>query len=91
MKQTLIPGLSALAILALNLPFGFWRAGLRRFSPAWFVAIHAPVALAIGLRWIAGIPFGLPTLPLYVATFVAGQFLGGRLRRRRDGAPCAGV
>ncbi len=73
---------AALAILALNLPFGYWRGGLPRLSPRWFVAIHAPVPLALGLRWIAGIPFRLVTLPLFVVAFFAGQFLGGRLRPR---------
>jgi hypothetical protein len=74
--------LAALAIFALNLPFGYWRGGLRKLSPAWFVAIHAPVPLAIALRWAMGLPFRLATLPLFVAAFFTGQFLGARLRRR---------
>ena len=41
----------AAAVLLINLPFGFWRAGVRKFSPAWFVAVHAPVPLAVGLRF----------------------------------------
>lgn len=73
---------AALAIFALNLPFGYWRGGLRKLSPAWFVAIHAPVPLAIGLRWALGLPFRLATLPLFVAAFFTGQLLGARLRRR---------
>jgi hypothetical protein len=74
-------GLVALGILAINLPFGFWRGGLRKLSPRWFVAVHAPVPLAIALRWYAGLPFRVATLPLFVAAFFGGQFLGGRLRR----------
>jgi hypothetical protein len=77
--------LVAAAIFAINLPFGFWRAGLRKLSPAWFVAIHAPVPLAIGLRWAAGVPFRWVTLPLFVAAFFGGQFAGARLRRKRSG------
>jgi hypothetical protein len=73
-------GLVALGILAVNLPFGFWRAGLRKLSPRWFVAVHAPVPLAIALRWYTGLPFRLATLPLFVVAFFGGQFLGGRLR-----------
>jgi hypothetical protein len=80
-------GLVAVAILVVNLPFGFWRAGLRKFSPAWFVAVHAPVPLAIGLRWLAGIPFRLVALPLFVAAFFGGQMLGGRLRRHYQVPP----
>mgnify|MGYP003399023829 CR=1 FL=1 len=56
----------ALAIAAtflVNLPFGWWRAGLRKLSPAWFVAIHAPVPIVIGLRWALGLPFRWALLP----------------------------
>lgn len=72
------------ALVALvNIPFGFWRAGVRKFSPAWFVAVHAPVPIAIGLRFASGLGFRWVTLPLFVAAFFGGQWLGGRLRRRR--------
>jgi hypothetical protein len=75
--------LAALAILALNVPFGYWRAGLRKLSPLWFVAIHAPIPLAVGLRVALDVPFRLATLPLFVAAFVGGQWLGGWMRSRR--------
>jgi hypothetical protein len=75
--------LVALLILLLNLPFGFWRAGVRKFSPAWFVSVHAPVPLAIGLRLSSGLGWRPATLPLFVGAFFAGQFLGGWLRRAR--------
>ncbi len=70
----------AAAIVVLNLPFGFWRAGVRKFSWQWFVAVHVPVPLAIGLRLASGLGWHLATLPLFVAAFFGGQFLGGRLR-----------
>jgi hypothetical protein len=76
----------AALILIVNLPFGWWRAGLRKFSLPWFVAIHAPVPLAIGLRYLSGLGFRWDTLPLYVAAYFGGQYLGGRLARRRAGA-----
>jgi hypothetical protein len=81
--------LQAIAFVAvftflLNLPFGWWRAGLRKFSPAWFVAIHAPVPLIVGLRFALGLPFRWITLPLFVAAYFGGQFTGARLRLRRD-------
>lgn len=71
----------ALAIVVLNLPFGFWRAGVRKFSWQWFVAVHAPVPLAIGLRLASSLGWHLATLPLFVAAFFGGQYLGGRLRK----------
>jgi hypothetical protein len=73
----------AILILALNLPFGYWRAGVRKFSPQWFLAVHVPVPLAIGLRFAVGLGFRLATLPLFVAAFFGGQFLGARIRRHR--------
>ena len=75
----------ATAILLLNLPFGWWRAGTRKLSLPWFLAVHTPVPLAIGLRLAAGLGFHLATLPLFVAAFFGGQFAGGRLRRWRAG------
>ena len=75
------------AILLVNVPFGFWRAGVRKFSFAWFVAVHAPVPIAIGLRFAVGLGFRLATLPIFIAAYFAGQMLGGRLRRRPIPAP----
>jgi len=69
-------------IFLVNLPFGYWRAGVRKLSAPWFVAVHAPVIVAIALRLSAGIPFRLVTLPLFVVAFFAGQFTGGRVRAR---------
>jgi hypothetical protein len=74
-------------ILAVNLPFGFWRAGTRRFSLAWFVAVHGPVPIAVALRWASGLGFELVTLPLFVAAYFTGQLAGGRLRRSPPSTP----
>jgi hypothetical protein len=65
----------------INLPFGWWRAGVRRRSAPWFLAIHIPVLLSIGLRLSLGVGFHLATLPLYVAAFALGQWVGGRVLR----------
>jgi hypothetical protein len=73
-------GVSVAGVLVLNVPFGFWRAGTKRFTLPWFLAIHVPVPLAVGLRLSAGVGWRLGTLPLFVGAFVVGQFLGGRLR-----------
>lgn len=81
-------GLVALGVLLINLPFGFWRAGLRRFGPAWFVAVHAPVPLVIGLRLLSGVRWHPASLIMLATAFFTGQFCGGRLRawrsRRRE-------
>jgi hypothetical protein len=68
-------------IALVNLPFGYWRAGVRKFSPAWFVAVHAPVPIAVGLRFAVGLGFRLATLPIFIAAYFAGQLFGARFRR----------
>jgi len=76
--------LAAILVLVflLNLPFGYWRAGLKKLSPAWFVAIHAPVPFVLLLRWAFALPFRWATLPLFVAAYFAGQAAGARLSAR---------
>lgn len=91
MRQYLFPMLTlwvvALAVLAINLPFGFWRAGVQKFTLPWIVAVHAPVPLVVGLRFAAGLGFRLVTFPVLVGAFFAGQMMGGQLRRRWNSRP----
>jgi hypothetical protein len=70
-------------VLVMNLPFGFWRAGARRFTRSWFVAVHAPVPFVILLRVVSGLGWHLVSFPVLIGAFFTGQFLGGALRRRR--------
>ncbi len=74
------PWAVATLVLLANLPFGYWRARCRKFSFAWFAAIHVPVLLAIALRLWLGIAFCFSTLPLFMLAFIGGQFLGGLIR-----------
>lgn len=71
----------AAAVLALNLPFGFWRAGVTRFSRPWFLAVHIPVPFVIALRVASGLGWRLSTFPVMVGAFFAGQLAGGAVRR----------
>jgi hypothetical protein len=73
--------LAAAAVIALNLPFGFWRAGVGKFSARWILAVHAPVPLVVAIRLLSGLGWHLITFPILMGAFFAGQFLGGRLRR----------
>ena len=70
----------ACATLVLNLPFGFWRAGVRKYSLAWFLAVHAPVPLVVAMRMAAGLGWRLSTFPVLVGAFFGGQLIGGRMR-----------
>ena len=73
-------GAVALAVLIVNLPFGYWRVGLRKFSLPWFLAVHAPVPLVLGIRVLAGVGWHLATVPVLAGAFLSGQLLGGKLR-----------
>ena len=73
--------LIALAVLALNIPFGFWRAGLKKLSLPWFLAIHLPVPIVIALRILSGLGYRFITFPVLIGAFFIGQILGGKLRR----------
>jgi len=74
-ETTAILATAAFACL-LNLPLGRWRARCRRYSFAWFVAIHASIPVIVGLRIGFGIPWGWA--PLFVGAAVVGQLSGGR-------------
>lgn len=78
--------LLALALVcAANLPFGYWRAGLAKLSPAWFVAVHAPVPLVFLIRELFDLEWRFATLPLFLVAYFLGQFAGGRIRLRYAG------
>ncbi|MEZ4388937.1 MAG: hypothetical protein R3D98_15435 [Candidatus Krumholzibacteriia bacterium] len=70
-------------VVLINLPFGYWRAGLVPKSPRWFVAIHAPVPLVVATRLLLGVGLAWRTFPVLVASFFLGQWLGGRARQAR--------
>ena len=67
----------AAIVFASNLPFGYWRTHVDRYSKQWFLAIHLPVPLVIALRLLAGLGWQLSTFPIMIGSFFAGQFFGG--------------
>lgn len=71
------------AIVLINLPFGYWREGVRKFSAAWFVAVHAAVPMIVLLRMALDIEWRLVNLPFMVVAYFGGQTIGARMRRRR--------
>lgn len=72
--------LVALAVFVLNLPFGYWRAGTRKFSWQWALAIHLPVPFVILLRVYSGLGWQLLSFPVLIFAFFLGQFAGARVR-----------
>jgi len=71
-------GVLLAAALVTNVPLGMWRSRLRRFSPAWFVAIHASIPLLLGMRFIFGLSNWV--IPPEIILAFAGQFVGARLQ-----------
>jgi F0F1-type ATP synthase membrane subunit a len=71
----------ALAVLVLNIPFGFWRHGTGRFTLPWFLAVHLPVPIVVTLRILSTLGWRFTTFPVLVASFFLGQFLGGKLHQ----------
>jgi hypothetical protein len=67
-------------VILLNLPLGYLRAGVRKFSVRWFVAVHAAIPLIALLRYLMAVGWRFGTLPLFVGAYAAGQFLGGEYR-----------
>jgi hypothetical protein len=72
-------GVVGATALLLNLPLGYLRAGVDKYTPAWFVYIHLSIPLIIWLR--RSLLLGWHFVPLFILAALAGQFIGGRLRR----------
>jgi hypothetical protein len=79
-------GLLFVTALATNALLGIWRSGLRRFSVAWFVAIHASIPLLVAIRLLLIRPSWV--IPPEIGLAFVGQFVGARVpsfRRQRLG------
>jgi len=74
----------AFIVFILNIPFGYWRANVEKFSLPWFLSVHAPVPLVIALRVFSGLGWQFITFPIMVGAFFGGQFAGGKLHRLRS-------
>ena len=69
-------------VFAMNLPFGFWRSRVRKFSWQWILAIHLPVPIIVALRIYSGLGFHLISFPVLIGAFCLGQYAGGKLGTR---------
>jgi hypothetical protein len=70
----------ALVVFLLNLPFGYWRAGTRKFSWQWILSIHLPVPIVVALRIMSGLGWQPISFPVLIGAFFLGQFVGGKMR-----------
>lgn len=64
----------------LNVPFGWLREGVRKFSKQWFLYVHLPIPFIAALRIGLGIAWKF--VPLLIAIAVFGQSFGALIRRR---------
>lgn len=71
----------ALVAAAANIPFGAWREHFDKFSPGWFVAVHATIPFIALLR--KGVVMPRWAILLTITGALAGQTIGSRLERRR--------
>lgn len=72
------------AVLLINIPFGYWRGSVRKFSLQWFLAVHIPVPFIIVLRINGEIGFALYTYIFLVSAFFTGQQIGAYSYKNRS-------
>ena len=72
-----------LFIFILNIPFGTWRAKVKKFSKQWFFAVHIPVPIIIATRLFMNIPLSLKTFPFFVLFYFTGQYVGSLFVRNK--------
>ncbi|OGU63814.1 MAG: hypothetical protein A2W30_07575 [Ignavibacteria bacterium RBG_16_36_9] len=75
--------LLTLFVFVINIPFGYWRANVRRFSLQFLLAIHLPILLIIAFRILSGSGFELVTFFFTVPAFFLGQLLGSKIYSSR--------
>jgi hypothetical protein len=66
----------SLLVFILNIPFGYWRINVRKFSLHWVLAIHIPVIIVIALRFLTPIGFAWYTYFFMIGSFFMGQKTG---------------
>jgi hypothetical protein len=67
---------AALLVILFNIPFGYWRANVKKFSLQWVLAVHIPVPFVITLRLLGNIGFQFYTYPILVTAFFLGHLFG---------------
>lgn len=82
--------LAVMAISAsLNVPFGALREHCRKFSPEWFLMVHATIPLIAMFRKSVIMP--KYAILFTVAAAVGGQMIGSRLERHRVKGASIGI
>lgn len=82
MNITLI--IVGIATFILNIPFGYWRSNVRKFSPYWFLAVHLPIPFVVVMRIFSGLGFKFITYPVILGAYFLGQFVGAKINRKDE-------
>jgi len=85
--------LIASIVYLLNIPFGYWRENVKKFSLQWALSIHLPIPFIVLLRIYGGIVFKFITYPVLVGAFIMGQFTGALIykwRLKKENLPLSG-
>jgi len=69
----------ALLVFVLNIPFGYWRSNVKKFSLQWILAIHLPVPIVVMMRESFQLGYHWTTYPMMVFAFFGGQFAGKQI------------
>lgn len=77
MPKPLIALVVSSITIVLNVPMGYWRNAVRKYSVQWFLAIHLAVPLIFLVRVKAGL--GLIYVLVLIVSALLGQLIGGRL------------
>ncbi|MCH7964712.1 MAG: hypothetical protein IH852_12330 [Bacteroidetes bacterium] len=67
----------------VNIPFGYWRTNVDRFSLLWILSIHLPIPFIILLRLYSGIGFEFISYPIMIIAFILGQLAGTKYYVKR--------
>ena len=83
----------SIIILIINIPFGYWRGNVKKFSLQWVLAIHLPVPIIIALRIYSDIGFVWYSYIFLITAFFIGQKFGGilhswHLQRYHEASSC---
>lgn len=73
--------LISMLVFILNIPFGYWRANVKKFSIQWILAIHIPVPFIVALRLLSDIGFAWKTYIFLVGAFFLGQKFGSLIMK----------
>ncbi len=66
----------------VNVPLGYLRESATRYSFRWFLFIHLSIPFILLAR--LGYGFSWQIVPFTIASAIAGQILGGRIKRGRQ-------